>query len=156
MAESNPGPKKVETLTRSEARRRKYITTAILVVGLGAAVTVYFIDRARPENPLGYDPLETKKYIHDLELYGGEANVIAAEFREWFAGLWYGRQLAFTIAVITGLLVGAVRLTFAMRAMRNESEPGSGAPVEPVSSRSRTARERERFGDRKKPLDSIK
>jgi hypothetical protein len=106
----------VDTLARAAARRLKHVTTAILVVGFGTAISVYFVARARPENPLGYEPLETKKYLHDLELYGGKANVLAAEFREWFAGLWYGRQLAFTIAVITVLLVAAVRLVFALRA----------------------------------------
>jgi hypothetical protein len=106
----------VDTLARAAARRQKYVTTAILVIGFGTAIAVYVAAGARPENPLGYEPLETKKYLHDLELYGGTANVLAAEFREWFAGLWYGRNLAFTIAVITVLLVLAVRLAFAMRA----------------------------------------
>jgi hypothetical protein len=117
----------VDTLTRSEARRLKSITTAILAVGFGTAVSLYFVDRARPKNPLGYEPLETKQYLHDLELYGGKANVLAAEFREWFAGLWYGKNLAFTIAVITVLLVAAVRLAFAMRAPRTEHEPGGAS-----------------------------
>jgi hypothetical protein len=106
----------VDTLPRPAARRLKYITAAILVVGFGAAISVYFAASARPENPLGYEPLETKQYLHDLEVYGGKANVLAAEFREWFAGLWYGKHLAFTIAVITVLLVAAVRFAFAMRA----------------------------------------
>ena len=106
----------MDALARAAARRLKYVTTAILVVGFGTAISVYVAARARPENPLGYEPLETKKYLHDLELYGGKANVLAAEFREWFVGLWYGRQLAFTIAVITVLVVAAVRLAFAMRA----------------------------------------
>jgi len=91
------------------ARRLKLISRAILIVGFGAAAAAYFVARARPENPLGYDPLDTKKYLHDLEMYGGTANVLAAEFREWFAGLWYGRNLAYTIAVITVLVVLAFR-----------------------------------------------
>jgi hypothetical protein len=99
----------VDTVVRAAARRLKYLTTAILVAGFGTAITVYLTARDRPGNPLGYEPLETKQYIHDLELYGGKANVLAAEFRNWFAGLWHGRQLAFTIAVITVLLVAAVR-----------------------------------------------
>jgi hypothetical protein len=127
----------VDTLARAAARRLKYVTTAILVVGFGTAISVYVAARARPENPLGYEPLETKKYLHDLELYGGTANVLAAEFREWFVGLWYGRQLAFTIAVITVLLVAAVRLAFAMRATPMvlidtvELQPHSRAVVHP-------------------------
>jgi hypothetical protein len=76
-------------------------TRAILVLGFAAAVVIYLTAQPPPGNPLGYDPLDTKKYLHDLEVYGGKANVLAAEFREWFDGLWHGKQLAFTVAVIT-------------------------------------------------------
>ena len=102
---------------RPPSRRLEYATIAILVIGLGSAVAAYFIAANRPENPLGYDPLETKKYLHDLEMYGGKANVLAAELRDWFAGLWYGKNLAYTIAVLTLLLVGAVRLGAALGAV---------------------------------------
>ncbi len=108
---------------RSPARvRLKRLTTAILVAGFGAAIAIYFAAGPEPENPLGYDPLETKRYVHDLELYGGKANVLAAEFRDWFTGLWYGKNLAFTIAALTVLLVLAVRF-FAKRAWRMEAGP---------------------------------
>lgn len=40
-------------------------------------------------------------YKHDLELYGGKLNVLADQFMRWFAGLWHGRSLAFTVACIT-------------------------------------------------------
>src|ERR1700693_1976883 len=76
-------------------------TRAILVLGFVAAVVIYLTAQPPPGNPLGYDPLDTKKYLHDLEVYGGKANVLAAEFSEWFDGLWHGKQLAFTVAVIT-------------------------------------------------------
>jgi len=89
---------------------------------------LFFIDLARPDNPLGYNPLETKKYVHDLELYGGKANVMAAEFREWFAGLWYGRNLAYTTAVISVLLTGVVRLAYALREPPEEPVPGAPSP----------------------------
>ena len=90
-------------------RRSRVLTVATLVIGFGASVVAFVAAGPRPGNPLGYDPLETKKYIHDLELYGGKANVAAAEFQEWFAGLWYGRNLAYTIAVITLCLAFLVR-----------------------------------------------
>jgi hypothetical protein len=121
----------VDTLTRPVARRLRFITTAILIGGFGAAIAVYFVARARPANPLGYEPLETKQYLRDLEVYGGKANVLAAEFREWFAALWYGKQLAYTIAVITLLVVGAVRFVFAMRSASmkvNNAEDSPRAP----------------------------
>jgi hypothetical protein len=87
----------------------KRLTVGILIFGFGVAIIIYFTAGMEPQNPLGYDPLETKKYIHDLELYGGKANVLGEEFREWFVGLWYGRNLAYTIAVITVLTVLTLR-----------------------------------------------
>src|SRR5262252_4994845 len=104
----------MDTLTPSESRAFRRIAVAILAIGFTAAIAVYFVQRARPENPLAQQ-LESKKYLHDLEIYGGQANVLAAEFREWFAGLWYGQNLAYTIAVLTLLAVGAVRLGFILR-----------------------------------------
>jgi hypothetical protein len=84
-------------------------TLAILVLGFAAAVVIYLTAQPPPGNLLGYDPLDTKKYLRDLEVYGGKANVLAAQFREWFDGLWHGKQLAFTIAVITAIAAGAFK-----------------------------------------------
>jgi hypothetical protein len=78
-------------------------TLAILLVGFAAAVVIYLTAQPPSANPLGYDPLDTKKYLHDLEVYGGKANLLAVEFREWFDSLWHGRSLAYTVAVITVL-----------------------------------------------------
>ena len=111
----------MEGLTPSETRQFKRIAWAILAVGFTAAIAVYFAQRARPENPLAQQ-LESKKYLHDLEIYGGQANVLAAEFREWFSGLWYGTNLAWTIAVLTLLAVGAVRVGFVLRLPPEEVE----------------------------------
>jgi len=80
----------------------RVVTRAILAVGFSASIAVFAAAGARPEDPLT-DQLNSKKYLHDLEMYGGKANVLASEFREWFAGLWYGRNLAFTIAALTVL-----------------------------------------------------
>jgi hypothetical protein len=46
-------------------------------------------------------PEDSKKYLRDLQLYGGKANVLMDEFRRWFVGLWHGKSLAFTIACIS-------------------------------------------------------
>src|SRR5215472_3055082 len=110
------------------ARERRYrlATRIILVVGFAAAVVAYFVATARPENPLG-DPLDSKKYIHDLQVYGGTANVLAAEFREWLAGLWYGKNLAYTIAVLTLMLAGIVRF-LSIPPLRVEPEHGDSSP----------------------------
>ena len=91
-----------------EARVRA-VTRAILVLGFAAAVVIYLTAQPPPDNPLGYDPMDTKKYLNDLELYGGKANVIAAQFRDWFDSLWHGKQLAFTLIVLTVIIAGAFK-----------------------------------------------
>jgi hypothetical protein len=92
----------------SQARLR-VSALAVLVIGCASAIAIYLTAQPPPGNPLGYEPLDTKKYIHDLEVYGGKANVLAAEFREWFDSLWHGKQLALTVAVITVIVAGALR-----------------------------------------------
>jgi hypothetical protein len=98
----------------SKAVRLRRLAAAVLAVGFAASIAIYLTARPEAENPLGYDPMQTKTYLHDLELYGGKANVLAAEFREWFTGLWQGRNLAFTLAVITVLVALAIRFVAAL------------------------------------------
>ena len=86
---------------RDPQARSRAITRAILVLGFAAAVVIYLTAQPPPGNALGYDPLDTKRYLHDLEVYGGKANVLAAQFRDWFDSLWHGKTLAFTVAVLT-------------------------------------------------------
>jgi len=83
--------------------RIRLATAAILAVGFASAGIVYLTAPPAATNPLGYDPLNTKKYLRDLEIYGGKANVLATEFMRWFDGLWHGRALASTLAWLTAL-----------------------------------------------------
>ena len=79
---------------------RLYLISAIiLLVGLGSAILIYLTAENDSYGILGYE--DSKTYIHDLELYGGKANVLASEFMRWFGGLWHGKSLAFTVACIT-------------------------------------------------------
>ncbi len=81
---------------------RLYLIAAIiLLVGLGSAVSIYLTAEDASNNTLVNNYENSKIYRHDLELYGGKANVLADEFSRWFAGLWHGKSLAFTIACIT-------------------------------------------------------
>lgn len=87
------------------------IGAIILLVGLGSAVFIYQAAMNDPSSASGYEVIggfiypstgeNSKKYMHDLELYGGKAAVLADEFMRWFAGLWHGTSLAFTVACIT-------------------------------------------------------
>jgi len=83
----------------AEARVR-FVTRAILAVGFASAVVIYFVNAAPPDAS-GFEFETSKKYLRELEVYGGKANVLATEFRRWFDGLWHGRSLAFTVAVIS-------------------------------------------------------
>jgi len=101
-------------------------TRAILVLGFVAAVVIYLTAQPPAENPLGYDPMDTKKYLHDLQLYGGTANVLAAQFRDWFDSLWHGKQLAYTVAVLTVISAGAFKF-FATPLPPDPDAPGANA-----------------------------
>jgi len=84
--------------------RLRQITVGILTTGLGAATAIYLLAAPLAPNPLGHEPQDTKKYLRDLELYGGKVNILATEFMRWWDGLWRGRNLAGTVAVLTLLL----------------------------------------------------
>jgi hypothetical protein len=80
---------------------RYLITAIILLVGLGSSILIYLTADIASDSALINDFENSKKYMHDLELYGGKANVLANEFINWFVGLWQGKSLAFTVACIT-------------------------------------------------------
>ncbi len=86
-------------------------SVVILVAGFGGSAWIYqrAVDSSR--NVLGYEqeggsaypvsPEDSKRFMRDLELYGGKANIFAYELRSWFAGLWHGRSLAVILACLT-------------------------------------------------------
>jgi hypothetical protein len=101
------------------------ISAIILLVGLGSAILIYRAAENNSYSVLGYEegggsvypvrPEDSKKYLRDLQLYGGKANVLMDELRRGFVGLWHGKSLAFTVACITifisfGVFYGANHL----------------------------------------------
>ena len=107
-----------EYFTRQEAQRTRlctgdprwlrWLSCAILTLGLGSAVFLYVTSSPPPHHPLGYDPFASKKYVRDLELYGGKLNVLAVECRQWLESLWRGKTLAYTLALLTVMLSSLV------------------------------------------------
>jgi len=88
-----------------------YLSSAIiLLVGLSNSIMIYRAAMNDSTSDSSYEfiggfvyPGEggyTKKYVHDLQLYGGNAAVLADEFMRWFNGLWRGESLAYTVAFI--------------------------------------------------------
>jgi hypothetical protein len=72
-----------------------------VIIGLGSAVLLYVTASPPPQHPLGYDPFDSKKYVRELEVYGGKMNILAVEFRQWLASLWRGKPLAYPLALLT-------------------------------------------------------
>ncbi len=111
--------------------RHLAIAAAILLAALVAAVVIYLRAASEPETLLELSPETSKKYLRDLETIGGTANVLAVETETWFAGLWHGRSLAWTVAVL-GLLLALGYVFFAVILPpypgRDESDgpPGAG------------------------------
>lgn len=111
------------------------MSAVILLVGLGTAVFIYQTADTDMSGALGYQivggiiypvmPENTKIYRHDLEVYGGKAAVLADDFRRWFIGLWHGKSLAFTIAVIT--IIASFVCFFTARHLPSLSESDAGA-----------------------------
>ena len=95
-----------------------FVSGIILLAGLGSSVLIYELSRDRSSSVLGYEdaggsvypilPEDSKQYLRGMELYGGTANVLADELRRWFAGLWHGQSLAFTVAFITILVSSGI------------------------------------------------
>src|SRR5512135_861361 len=92
-------------------KRLRMIGIVILLVGLISAVGIFVIAERSAASAVGYDivdgqayaisPGSSKRYVHDLEMYGGKAAVMADEFNRWFNGLWQGTPLAYTIAFLS-------------------------------------------------------
>lgn len=107
-------------------KSRRAIAVTIIAVGLVLAIGIYVIAISAPPNPLGYDPEDTKRYLREVEVYGGTANLLATQLREWFASLWHGERLAYTVAVLT--LTSAWAFWFFSRPVPESDEGGAGDP----------------------------
>jgi len=112
------------------SRRHLAVGAGILLAGLVAAVVIHVRSGTDPEALLELSPETSKKYLHDLEMYGGTANVLAVQIETWFEGLWHGRALAWTVAVLSVLgSLGYVFLTVVLPPDRDPDAhvPGPGA-----------------------------
>jgi len=77
-----------------------YWGMAILLVGLIGAALIYVFAADNEDTDLASEISRGRMYKHNLELMGGKFSVYADQFNQWFAGLWHGRPLAYTVAVL--------------------------------------------------------
>lgn len=102
--------------------RLVFVSAFVLLLGMGCAVFIYLfaVPEDESDSVFGYKsvggvkPEDTKIYRHQVELYGGKAALMAVSFNHWFAGLWQGRRLAFTVIFFT-LVISSVILFVAKR-----------------------------------------
>lgn len=115
-------------------RLRKFLylcSVVILLTGLCSSIVIY---QAAMHNAAGDSSYEfsggfvypgeggyTKKYVHDLQLYGGNAAVLSDQFMRWLTGLWTGESLAYTVCFLTGV----ISLVLFLIARRTPSSPDS-------------------------------
>jgi hypothetical protein len=86
----------------------RFISVAILIGGLCSAVVIFAVASPPAANPLG-DPEDSRQYLRQMEMYGGKENLLGAEIREWLVGLWHGRSLALTVAVLSAVVAAGCR-----------------------------------------------
>ena len=114
------------------SRRNGYYLGAlfVLLVGLAAACLIYVQAGDDTGDITGYEFIngesyaitlhDSKRYRHDLEMFGGKAAVFADDLNRWFSSLWHGRPLA----VMLALLSVGVALILLRAARRHPPEGG--------------------------------
>ncbi len=107
-------------------RKINRVSAGLLLLGFGAAVLVYALaPPEQPEDPWRTDPLGQRRYARQMQVMGGKANLLTADFIEWFGGLWHGRNLAGTMGVLTLITTGGFRFVAGRRLIHAAtSRPG--------------------------------
>ena len=103
------------SLSNARLKSRLYgIALAVLALGLGCGILVYALaDEAVPEagsyiivDGMKYPiaPGQNKRYVRELQRFGGKASVLFDEFDRWFADLWRGQNLGITIGCLAAMV----------------------------------------------------
>ena len=91
---------RTRTMLADPLTRCKVVTATILSIGFVIAATIFLSVTETVVDPLA-EFEQTKKYSYELERIGGKATLAANSINNWFAGLWHGRTLSYTVAAIT-------------------------------------------------------
>lgn len=86
----------------SLAARFRLAAALVAVFGFGWAAWVWATAVDLPERAVSLQRMKVQE--RQLEIIGGKFAVEAARFSAWFDGLWIGRDLALTLAVITAAI----------------------------------------------------
>ena len=96
----------VKKLTRAQVRLNAagYVVLAAGCVGSVVAYRAGIAYDAR--NSFATDPIVAKQNDQRLADIAGKSNVFAHDTMQWFAGLWHGTHLAYTLGVLTLVVAG--------------------------------------------------
>jgi len=86
--------------TLPQRARRRVVAGALLASGWAIALAVWLTALPPLEDPEAYEVEHSKRTLRELESIGGKSAVLANDLEEWFASLWHGRGLAYTLAVL--------------------------------------------------------
>jgi ABC-type dipeptide/oligopeptide/nickel transport system permease component len=86
---------------RGSLEARLYLAALIiLVAGLIDAAIIYATAPAPDSAVQMYGMANSPQYMQQLQQIGGTAEVVLAQFHQWFDSLWHGKPLAYTVAVL--------------------------------------------------------
>lgn len=117
-------------LTRGQVRLYLAGYVVLIVGTIGSAWAYRVATRDELGEALMAQARNTRDYKGQMENIGGKANVLGAEIQDWFSGLWHGRNLAYTLAVLT---VATALMCFYLAFALPDLPPfGDGTPEEPA------------------------
>jgi hypothetical protein len=119
-----------QRLTRGQVR---LYAAGYAILALGSACS-YWAFRVAVADELGQSLMaqarNTKGYQGQMEYLGGKANVLGSDITNGFIGLWHGRNLAYTLAVLAILIaLACFYVAFALPDLPpfGDEPPGEGA-----------------------------
>ncbi len=105
--------------------RARWLALSFLVGGLVLSAAIF--SRTDPTDgdpdPYQLNAQNSKKYEDQLERIGGKSAVLGVEMQGWWDSLWHGRQLAYTVLVLTALSSGACYLFSRLEVRPDEPKP---------------------------------
>ncbi len=99
---------------------------AILLGGLIGAVLIYMFADTDGAPDSAREIVSGRMYQHNVELMGGKFAIYAVQFSQWFAGLWQGRSLAYTVAMLTVVIALGSFWVARLMSVPSPSEPDEG------------------------------
>jgi protein-S-isoprenylcysteine O-methyltransferase Ste14 len=121
---------RTETQNPSEQRQsplqiRLYVASVvILVAGLIGATIIYATAPEPDSAELVYGIANNPQYVAELQQIGGTAEVVMAEFHQWFDSLWHGKTLACTVAFLCAAAAGICFFAAHYRIFEAPHQPG--------------------------------